>query len=167
MLRDNKKMPRTPRREPSYGCPSYDYSDYNCPSFDYPMMPQYPHDMKPCPYPEEEMYGDVAVSVDEIMKRNDAFKKCIMKCVESYCKSSPCKRVERPRPTPKTVCRPKRRPQREPIYCEAEDYEFDYELDYDRYDDLVREVETYDFSENDLESFIEESQSDVEINDEE
>ncbi len=177
MLRDDRKepmpMPRPvpiPRREPTYEMPSrddFDYPKYDCPDFRYPMMPMYPNNMHPCPYPysERDMYGDRRIDLEEMMRRNPMLKRCVMECIERYGQSSnPCNPCRPCRP-----CRPHspspmpRKPMRRPCYgLEEYDGYDDYES-YDSYNSVLDESEIYEFSDAELENFIDISESEKEI----
>lgn len=152
MLRDEKRepMPRPvpiPREEPAYerpeydkpNCPNYNRPDYNCPDFRYPMMPMYPNNMNPCPYPypERDMYGDKRMDIEEMMRRNPMLKRCVLDCIERCgCGCKPYNMKPMPR-------RETRRP------C--------YGLD---------ESSIYEFSDEELESFIEITEKDENIKEE-
>ena len=175
MLREdrNNMSPRPmptpmPRREPVYERPVHEkpvyekpsYDDYDCPRYEYPMVPQYPNNMNPCPYPEQDMYGDRPMDLDGMMRTNPALRRCVMDCVDRHynaypCRPEPCYPYNpcRPMPMPRQMpLTPRRRPHREPCMYGMEDYS--------------EEIETYDFSESHLDNIVADTQVEIEGNEE-
>lgn len=167
MLRDDNNKPVTrpmpkpipmPRREYEY--PEYERPKYERPDYDYPMMPEYPNNMNPCPYPDYDMYGDREMDLEEMMRRNPALKRCVMDCIDRHNNRYPC-RPPMPCYPPQNPCRPMPRPRPMPgrspyrdTSCSAYgSYKVrDYSNDYIEADTYIEEMETYDFSQAKVEN---------------
>ena len=114
----------------------FEYPEYDCPDFRYPMMPMYPNNMYPCPspYQERDMYGDQRMDIEEMMRRNPKLRRCVLECIERCgcgCKPYGSKPMPR-RNTGRTS--------------------------YDLKEYADDEAKIYEFSDEELESFMEASE---------